>query len=138
MENVRGVVLEGRPPWAQERTSHSKLLTEPEGETNRPAVGEAASRLWPWTLRLLADQLVELRSWNRSVPKGRQTLKNGMTKRKIEYWVILDANGEFVAHMEEVLGPTKKPRSRLPSGVHGRAAVQLIGETECRCDKEHP
>ncbi len=27
-----------------------------------------------------------------------------MTKRKIEYWVIPpDADGEFVAHMEEVL-----------------------------------
>ncbi len=30
--------------------------------------------------------------------------KNGMTNRKIEYWVIPPAaDGEFVAHREEVL-----------------------------------
>ena len=33
-----------------------------------------------------------------------------MTKRKIEYWVILppDADGEFVANMEEVLETYEK------------------------------
>jgi hypothetical protein len=32
-----------------------------------------------------------------------------MTKRKIEYWVIPpDADGEFVAHMEEVLETYEK------------------------------
>ncbi len=32
-----------------------------------------------------------------------------MTKRKIEYWVIPpDANGEFVAHMEDVLDTYEK------------------------------
>jgi hypothetical protein len=32
-----------------------------------------------------------------------------MTKRKIEYWVIPDAaDGEFVAHMEEVLDTYEK------------------------------
>jgi hypothetical protein len=33
-----------------------------------------------------------------------------MTKRKIEYWVIPpDADGEFVANMEEVLETYEKP-----------------------------
>jgi hypothetical protein len=36
--------------------------------------------------------------------------KNGMTKRKIEYWVIPpEADAEFVAHMEEVLETYEKP-----------------------------
>jgi hypothetical protein len=36
--------------------------------------------------------------------------KNGMTNRKIEYWVIPpEADGEFVAHMEEVLEIYEKP-----------------------------
>ena len=34
----------------------------------------------------------------------RQTLKNGMTKRKIAYWVIPPRSAaELIAHMEEVL-----------------------------------
>jgi hypothetical protein len=34
----------------------------------------------------------------------RKTIKNGMTKRKIEYWVIPpDQDAEFVADMENVL-----------------------------------
>lgn len=36
--------------------------------------------------------------------RSSDTQKNGMTKRKIEYWVIPpDANGEFVANIEDVL-----------------------------------
>jgi hypothetical protein len=45
-----------------------------------------------------------------------------MTKRKIEYWVIPpDADGEFVAHMEEVLETYEKSvQSALSGALHGR------------------
>ena len=59
-----------------------------------------------WSLRLLAEQVVELAIVDTvSHETLRKTLKkNGMTPRKIQYWVIPpEANGEFVACMENVL-----------------------------------
>jgi len=54
-----------------------------------------------------------------------------MTKRKIEYWVIPpDADGEFVAHMEEVLETYEKAYdSNSPVLCMDEQPVQLIGET---------
>src|SRR5207253_10884656 len=63
-----------------------------------------------WTLGLLAERAVALEIVESvSHETMRQTLKkNGMTNRKIQYWVIPpEADAEFVAHMEEVLEPTK-------------------------------
>ncbi len=46
-----------------------------------------------------------------------------MTKRKIEYWVIPpDADGEFVAHMEEVLETYEKAYCSIHAKSSGRAA----------------
>jgi len=65
-----------------------------------------------------------------------------MTKRKIEYWVIPpDANGEFVAHMEEVLETDEKAcDSECPVVCMDEQPVQLIGETcvPIPATKEHP
>jgi hypothetical protein len=54
-----------------------------------------------------------------------------MTKRKIEYWVIPpDADGEFVAHMEEVLETYEKAYDPdCPVVCMDEQPVQLIGET---------
>lgn len=54
-----------------------------------------------------------------------------MTKRKIEYWVIPpDADGEFVAHMEEVLETYEKAYAPdRPVLCMDEQPVQLIGET---------
>ena len=56
--------------------------------------------------------------------RAADTKKNGMTKRKIEYWVIPpEADGEFVAHMEEVLETYEKAYDPADPGiVYGRAA----------------
>ena len=43
-----------------------------------------------------------------------------MTNRKIEYWVIPpEADGEFVAHMEEVLDTYKRPYPNLSGYLYG-------------------
>jgi hypothetical protein len=57
--------------------------------------------------------------------------KNGMTKRKIQYWVSPpDADGEFVAHMEEVLETYEKAYDPdCPVVCMDEQSVQLIGET---------
>jgi hypothetical protein len=54
-----------------------------------------------------------------------------MTKRKIEYWVIPpDADGEFVANMEEVLQTYEKAYDpNCPVVCMDEQPVQLIGET---------
>ncbi len=67
-----------------------------------------------WTLRLLARKK-----------------KNGMTKRKIEYWVIPpEADAEFVAHMEEVLETYEKPYNpNVPVVCMDEQPVQLLKET---------
>src|SRR4029077_11839150 len=68
--------------------------------------------------------------------------KNGMTKRKIEYWVIpSDADGEFVANMEEVLETYEKAYNPdCPVVCMDEQPVQLIGETRVPipATKEHP
>ena len=65
--------------------------------------------------------------------------KNGMTNRKIEYWVIPpEADGEFVANMEEVLETYAKPYDPdAPGAVHGRAAG-AIDQGDARADPGHP
>src|SRR3954447_18507818 len=54
-----------------------------------------------------------------------------MTNRKIEYWVIPpEADGEFVAHMEVVLGIYEKPYNpTVPVICMDEQPVQLLKET---------
>jgi hypothetical protein len=54
-----------------------------------------------------------------------------MTNRKIEYWVIPpEADGEFVAHMEEVLETDEKPyHPRVPVLGRDEQPVPLLKET---------
>lgn len=65
-----------------------------------------------------------------------------MTKRKIAYWVIPpEADGEFVAHMEEVLETYEKSYdSQSPVLCMDEQPVQLIGETRVpiKATKHHP
>ena len=65
-----------------------------------------------------------------------------MTKRKIEYWVIPpDADGEFVANMEEVLETYEKAYNPdCPVVCMDEQPVQLIGETRVPipATKDHP
>ena len=57
--------------------------------------------------------------------------KNGMTNRKIVYWVIPpEADGRFIAHMEEVLEAYAKPYDpTLPVLYMDEQPVQLLKET---------
>ena len=54
-----------------------------------------------------------------------------MTNRKIEYWVIPpEADGEFVAHREEVLETYEKPYNpKTPVLGMDEQPVQLLNET---------
>jgi hypothetical protein len=65
-----------------------------------------------------------------------------MTKRKIEYWVIpSEADGEFVAHMEEVLEAYEKANNPAdPVLCMDEQPVQLLKETrqQIPATKDHP
>jgi hypothetical protein len=65
-----------------------------------------------------------------------------MTKRKIEYWVIPpEADGEFVAAMEDVLDVYARPyESRLPVLCMDEQPVQLLEKTRVpiAATKDHP
>jgi hypothetical protein len=65
-----------------------------------------------------------------------------MTKRKIEYWVIPpEADGEFVAHMEEVLETYEKAYDPAnPVLCMDEQPVQLLNETRqpIPATKDHP
>ena len=65
-----------------------------------------------------------------------------MTRRKIEYWVIPpEADGEFVANMEEVLETYAQPYdSRHPVVCMDEQPIQLLGETRVpiAATKDHP
>src|SRR5450759_1467628 len=65
-----------------------------------------------------------------------------MTKRKIDYWVIPpEADGEFVAHMEEVLETYVQPYdSRRPVVCMDEQPIQLLKETRVpiAATKDHP
>ena len=65
-----------------------------------------------------------------------------MTKRKIEYWVIPpEADGEFVAAMEDVLEVYARPyEASLPVLCMDEQPVQLLNETRVpiAATKDHP
>lgn len=65
-----------------------------------------------------------------------------MTKRKIDYWVIPpEADGEFVANMEEVLETYAQPYdSRHPVVCMDEQPIQLLNETRVpvAATKDHP
>src|ERR1035441_355928 len=65
-----------------------------------------------------------------------------MTKRKIDYWVIPpEADGEFVASMEEVLGTYVQPYdSQHPVVCMDEQPIQLLKETRVpiAATKDHP
>ena len=65
-----------------------------------------------------------------------------MTKKKIEYWVIPpEADGEFVANMEDVLDVYSRPYdARFPVLCMDEQPVQLLKETRIpiAATREHP
>jgi hypothetical protein len=114
------------------------------GEIDRDAVGQAGRRLRP--LDAAAAGGSNGRTGDRDIDQpgdgSSDAKKNGMTKRKIEYWVIPpDADGEFVAPMEEVLETYEKAYDPdCPVVCMDEQPVQLIGETRVPipATKEHP
>jgi hypothetical protein len=150
IENLRKrLVTEGFETASNGKTRKSPptpplLDGEKEAKLIAMRLGKPPAGYGRWTLRLLADELVALDVVESiSHETVRQTLKkNGMTKRKIEYWVIPpDADGEFVAHMEAVLETYEKAYNPAqPVLCMDEQPVQLLKETRASipATSEHP
>ena len=86
-----------------------------------------------WSLRLLARRAVELEiveSVSHETVR-RDVRKNGVTGRKVAYWVIPpEADAEFEAHMEQVLDAYARPYDAArPVLCIDEQPVQLVRET---------
>jgi transposase len=118
----------------RERPPVEKLLDgEQEAQVIALRLGAPPKGYANWTLRLLARKVVELEiAESISHETIRRTLKkNGMTNRKIEYWVIPpEADAEFAASMEEVLETYAQPYDpACPVLCMDEQPVQLLKET---------
>ena len=97
-----------------------------------------------WSLRLLAKQAVELEIVDSVSHEtvGRTLKRNGISGRKLQYWVIPPkANGEYAAAMEEVLHTYERPRDeKCPVICMDEQPIQLIKETRLPLPetREHP
>jgi hypothetical protein len=138
VENVRRRLVER---GFEETLNRAKRATPPtdkvlhgeqEAKTIAMRLGQPPKGYANWSLRLLARKAVEL-SIVESVRHEtiRRTLENGMTNRKIEYWVIPPAaDVEFVPGMEEVLDAYSKPYDPACPVVRiDEQPVQLLKET---------
>ena len=114
-----------------------KLLSvEQEAQVIALRLGPPPTGYANWSLRLLARRVVELEIVESvSHETIRRTLKNGMTRRKIEYWVIPPAaDAEFVAHMEQVLDTYAQPYDpACPVVCMDEQPVQLVKKTRHAC-----
>jgi len=91
-----------------------------------PPVGRAR-----WTLELLADAMVRL-SDHKSLSYEtvrRRLAENGLKPWRKEMWCIPKVDGEYVAHMEDVLDLyAEPPDPTRPLVCFDETSVQLIGE----------
>ena len=111
-----------------------KLLTgEQEARIIATRLGPPPKGYTNWTLAVVGTQGRGVGNRGVGEPRNGPThaKKNGMTNRKIEYWVIPpEADGEFVAHMEEVLETYEKPYNpAFPVLCMDEQPVQLLKET---------
>ena len=103
------------------------------GAHHRPAYGATPEGLCPLVVAAAGEP--GRRAGDRRVGQPRDhpadAKKNGMTRRKIEYWVIPpQADAEFVAHMEQVLDTYAQPYDpACPVVCMDEQPVQLVKET---------
>lgn len=139
VENVRRRLVESGFEEALDGKKRAEPAT-PKRLDGRQEAQVIALRLGPpptgyahWTLRLLARKVVELEIVESvSHETIRQALKKkGLTKRKVQYWVIPpEADAEFVANMEQVLDTYEKPYDPThPVVCMDEQPVQLVKET---------
>jgi hypothetical protein len=115
-------------------TRRPKLDGECEARLIAALCGPAPAGYARWSLRLLADKLVELAITDEPVSYEtvRQTLKANVLKPwlKKEWCIPPEHNGEFVYHMEDILEVYRRPQDpKRPLLCMDELSYQLISET---------
>jgi transposase len=130
VEEDLGVALNRRSP---RRKYARKLDGEAEAHMIALVCGQPPAGRARWTLRLLADKMVEL-SYVGSLSHEtvRQTLSRNELKpwQKREWCIPPQASAEFVYHMEDILDVYTQPADdQRPVVCFDETPVQLISET---------
>ena len=112
------------------RIARRKALEELKVAVAGPFTGNMAAGFAQWTLRLLADELVELEIVESiSIETVRQTLKKTpLRPHRSAYWVIPpDEDADFVTAMEQVLDVYERPEDpKHPVVAMDERPVQLV------------
>ena len=133
----RRFVEEGLEAALNRRSSQRKYSYKLDGEAEAHLIALACSQPPEgharWTLRLLADKMVEL-SYVDSISHEtvRQTLLRNELKpwRKKEWCIPPQANAEFVYHMEDILDVYTRPADdHHPVVCFDETPAQLVSET---------
>src|SRR6202521_2394049 len=121
----RALSEEPRPGAKRKLTGKEEaLLVAPACET--PPEGRAR-----WTLELLADAMVKLTGHESLSGETvrRRLAENGLKPWRRDMWCIPRVDGEYVAHMEDVLDLyAEAPDPKRPVVCFDESPVQLIGE----------
>jgi len=125
------VALKGHSTKNQRRP---KLDGECEARLIATLCGPAPEGRARWSLRLLADQVVELKITDE--PVSHETIRKTLAGNELKPWlkeewcIPPEQNGEFVCHMEDILEVYRRPLNpKRPVVCMDEMPYQLIAET---------
>ena len=125
--NLEAALSEEPRPGADRKLSGKEEALLVATACSNPPEGRAR-----WTLELLADELVRLTehgSLSRETVR-RRLAENHLKPWRKDMWCIPQVDGEYVAHMEDVLDLyAEPPDPKRPVVCFDESPVQLIGET---------
>ena len=131
-------VLEGFDVALSGHSTKNKQMPKLDGECEARLIaklcGPAPEGRARWSLRLLADQVVELEITDE--PVSHETIRKTLAANELKPWlkeewcIPPEQNGEFVCHMEDVLEVYRRPVDpKRPVVCMDEMPYQLISET---------
>ena len=137
--NIReGFVLEGFEVALSGHSTKNQRLPKLDGECEARLIaklcGPAPEGWARWSLRLLADKVVELKITDE--PVSHETIRKTLAANELKPWlkeewcIPPEQNGEFVCHMEDILEVYRRPLDpKRPLVCMDEMPYQLISET---------
>jgi len=131
-------VLDGFEVALNGHSTRNQRLPKLDGECEARLIatlcGPAPEGRARWSLRLLADQVVELKITDE--PVSHETIRKTLAANELKPWlkeewcIPPEQNGEFVCHMEDILEVYRRPMDpKRPVVCMDEMPYQLISET---------
>src|SRR5258708_3074747 len=139
-------VLEGFDVALSGHSTKNKRLPKLDGECEARLIaklcGPAPEGWAHWSLRLLADKVVELEITDE--PVSHETIRKTLATNELKPWlkeewcIPPEQNGEFVCHMEDLLEVYRRPVDpQRPVVCTDEMPYQLISETRAPLPLQH-